>query len=65
MAFINGRMEIAMRAAGSTASNMERALTFLPMEMFILVITPSARPMAKASINGKTEAFTKVNSKKE
>ena len=59
MEFISGKTAIDMKEAGTTASNTEKVLIFLQMVIHILEIMSTESQMAKASTNGKMEAYTK------
>lgn len=59
MEFINGKMGIDMKEAGIIVLNMGKDLIFLPTVIHIQEITNKENQTAKASTNGKMEAYTK------
>lgn len=62
--YINGKTGIVMKVPGLTASNMAKALTYLPMGILTLASINKGSLMALASINGKTAVLTMANSKR-
>jgi len=65
MECINGRMEIDMKEAGSTASNMEKLLTCLLMVTSTPETTLTVNLMELVFTNGKMVVFIPVSSKKD
>lgn len=63
MESINGKTVIATKAAGSTVSNMAKALTFSQTATPILATTMKESLTARAYTNGRMVAYTQVISK--
>ena len=63
MGCINGKTVIDMKEAGTTASNMEKALTFSQMVIHTQETMCTGSQTAKVSTNGRMEAYTKEASK--